>query len=35
MTYCELRMDIKPDFKGIYQFAIRNLKSAIRFFRKL
>ncbi len=31
----ELRMDIKPDFKSIYEFAIRNLESAIRLFHKL
>jgi hypothetical protein len=24
MTNYELRMDIKPDFKSIYEFAIRN-----------
>ena len=35
MTYCELRMDRKPDFKGIYEFVIRNLQSSIRFFHKL
>ena len=35
MTHCELRMDGKPDFKGIYQFVIRNLQSTIRFFHKL
>ncbi len=42
MTDSELRMGIKPDFKGIYEFAIRNsqfvirnLESAIRFFHKL
>jgi hypothetical protein len=35
MTNYELRMDIKPDFKSIYEFAIRNLESSIRFFHKL
>ena len=35
MTNSELRMDIKPDFKSIYEFAIRNLESSIGFFHKL
>ncbi len=30
MTNYELRMDITPVFKSIYEFAIRNLESAIR-----
>ena len=34
MTHCELRMDGTPDFKGIDEFAIRDLESTIRFFHK-
>ncbi len=35
MTNYELRMEVKPDFKGISEFAIRNLESSIGFFHKL
>ena len=34
ITNYELRMDITPDFKSIYEFAIRNSESSIRFLRR-
>ena len=35
MADSELRMGIKPDFKGIYEFVIRNSGSSIRSFHMI